>query len=61
MINFDEIMTRLCKAEDILRTTGLLEDEKTKALLFETVADMLEETAKMLKPQKKVEVIEDDE
>lgn len=56
MINFDDIMARLCKAEDILRTTGLLEDEKTKALLFETVADMLVETAKLLGSLQEVEV-----
>lgn len=60
MINFDDIMARLCKAEDILRTTGLLEDEKTKALLFETVADMLVETAKLLRPLQETEVVDDE-
>ena len=60
MINFEDIMARLCKAEDILRTTGLLEDEKTKALLFETVADMLVETAKLLRPLRETEVVDDE-
>lgn len=60
MINFDDIMARLCKAEDILRTTGLLEDEKTKALLFETVADMLVETSKLLRPLQETEVVDDE-
>ena len=60
MINIDDIMTRLCKVEDILRTTGLLEDEKTKALLFETVADMLVETAKLLRPLRETEVVDDE-
>lgn len=60
MVNYDDIMSRLCKAEEILRTTNILEDEKTRSLLFETVADMLETTAKLLRPEKSVEV-EDDE
>lgn len=58
MINFDDIMSRLCKAEDILRTTSILEDEQARTILYKTVADMLEDTAKMLRP---AEGGEDDE
>ena len=59
MINFDDIMSRICKAEDILRTTNILEDEQAKAILYRTVADILEDTGKMLRPA--AEGGEDDE
>lgn len=60
MVEFNDVENRICRALDVLRTTQVIEDEKTKTLLFETVADMLRTTADMLKPAKPVEV-EDDE
>ena len=41
MFDFNDIENRICRALEVLRTTTVLEDEKTKVLLFETVADML--------------------
>ncbi len=51
MFNFDEVMGRIMKAEEILRTTNILEDEKSKNVLFNAVADILIDTAKMIRPK----------
>ena len=48
MFNFDEIMGRLCNAQEILRTTNLVEDESGKKVLLNTCAEILSDTAKML-------------
>lgn len=51
MFNIQEVEDRLYKAQEILRTTNILEDEKAKNILWSTAADILMDTAKMLKPE----------
>lgn len=58
MLNFDDVFERLCRTQEILNTAKIIEDEKTQGVLFKTVADILFDTAKMLRPE---EMDEEDE
>ena len=61
MFDYNDVENRICRALDVLRTTTMIEDDNTKAILFKTVADMLRDTADMFKPVEPVEEVDEDE
>ena len=60
MPDFNETMSKLNQAEEILRTANMLEDEKAKEILFNTMTDVLTDTINLLKQTGTEEADEDE-
>ena len=60
MPDFNEAMSRLNKAEEILRTANMVEDEKAKEVLFKTMTDVLTDTIELLKQTETEEADEEE-
>ena len=55
MFSFDDVMEKMMRAEEIMRTANMVEDEKAKNVLFKTVADILNGLADAIRPKEEAD------